>query len=115
MAMQSNVHDAHRSQAQAGLMPFHLREFGRQTGAAEPGPETAAEQVDLDIELGHTSFDDDQLTALDVGSVVTLEELVDDPVDIFVSGRRIAQGQLLSLDNKFCIRVTKIVGSDEAA
>jgi flagellar motor switch protein FliN len=116
MATQSKFHDAHPSQGQTAAMPFQLREFGRQGAAAEVALETADHrEVELGIELGHTAIDDDQLTALDAGSVVTLDELVDDPVDIFVSGRRIAQGQLLSLDNKFCVRVTKVVNSNEAA
>ena len=46
---------------------------------------------------------------LEDGSVVPLEGAVDEPVDIFVGGRWIARGEILVLDDKFCVRVSQLV------
>lgn len=50
------------------------------------------------------------------GSIVDLEKLVDDPVDLYVGDLLIARGEVLVLNDSFCIRVTEVfsqVGSEE--
>ena len=46
------------------------------------------------------------------GSVVTLDKLAGDPVDLFVNGRLVARGEILVLNDNFCVRVAELVGSD---
>ena len=43
------------------------------------------------------------------GSVVELDKLAGDPVDVFVNGRLVARGEVLVLNDNFCIRVSEIV------
>jgi flagellar motor switch protein FliN/FliY len=47
------------------------------------------------------------------GSVVTLDKLAGDPVDLFVNGRLVARGEILVLNDNFCVRVVELVGSDD--
>lgn len=46
------------------------------------------------------------------GSVVTLDKLAGDPVDLYANGRLVARGEILVLNDNFCIRVAELVGTD---
>lgn len=68
--------------------------------------------LDLKIELGRTRMNLDEILQLRKGSVVTLDKLAGDPVDIYVNGRLVARGEVLVLNDNFCVRVAELVGSD---
>ncbi|MEQ1830978.1 MAG: flagellar motor switch protein FliN [Pirellula sp.] len=68
--------------------------------------------LDLKIELGRTRMHLDEILQLRRGSVVTLDKLAGDPVDVFVNGRLVARGEVLVLNDNFCVRVAELVGSD---
>ena len=67
--------------------------------------------VDLDvmIELGRTEMYVEDVLKLAEGSVVELDKLAGDPVDVYVNQRLIARGEVLVLNNNFCIRISEIV------
>jgi len=44
---------------------------------------------------------------------VPLERLAGDPVDIFVNGRLIARGEVLVMNDNFCIRVAELLAGDD--
>jgi flagellar motor switch protein FliN/FliY len=69
----------------------------------------------LRIELGRVRLPWEQVAKLGPGSVVSLETLVDEPVDIVVDSHVVARGEVLVLDGCFCIRVTQLVGKRDAA
>jgi flagellar motor switch protein FliN len=71
--------------------------------------------LDLKIELGRTRMHLDEILQLRKGSVVTLNKLAGDPVDIYVNGRLVARGEVLVLNDNFCVRVAELVGSDAIA
>jgi flagellar motor switch protein FliN/FliY len=68
--------------------------------------------LDLKIELGRTRMHLDEILQLRKGSVVTLDKLAGDPVDVYVNGRLVARGEVLVLNDNFCVRVVELVGSD---
>lgn len=68
-------------------------------------------EMDLRIELGRTEMRLEEVLQLRSGSVVALDKLAGDPVDIFVNGRLIARGEVLVMNDNFCIRVTELVGA----
>ncbi len=68
--------------------------------------------LDLKIELGRTKMHLDEILQLRKGSVVTLDKLAGDPVDIYVNGRLVARGEVLVLNDSFCVRVAELLGSD---
>ena len=69
----------------------------------------------LRIELGRARMPWEQAAKLGPGSVVSLEALVDDPVNIFIGERLVAHGEVLVLDGCFCIRVTQLMPGRDAA
>ncbi|MCU0710957.1 MAG: flagellar motor switch protein FliN [Pirellula sp.] len=69
-------------------------------------------QLELKVELGRTKMSLDDILQLRKGSVVTLDKLAGDPVDIYVNGRLVARGEVLVLNDNFCVRVAELVGSD---
>ncbi len=66
-------------------------------------------ELDLRIELGRAELLVDEVLSLKEGSVVPLDKLAGDPVDILVNGRLIARGEVLVLNDNFCVRVAEIL------
>jgi flagellar motor switch protein FliN len=101
----------------AGVTPFAFKDL---TGAS-PANETASldllrdVQLDLKIELGRTQMHLEDVLRLKQGAVVTLDKLAGDPVDIYANGRLIARGEVLVLNDNFCVRVAELIASDDAA
>jgi flagellar motor switch protein FliN/FliY len=101
----------------SGITPFQFRDFG---GAPASGDKASLEllrDVDLDlrIELGRTQMYLEDVLKLKRGSVVPLDKLAGDPVDIFVNGRLVARGEVLVLNDNFCVRVAELLAGDEVA
>jgi flagellar motor switch protein FliN len=72
-------------------------------------------QLDLKIELGRTQMHLEDVLRLKQGAVVTLDKLAGDPVDIYANGRLIARGEVLVLNDNFCVRVAELIAGDEVA
>ena len=69
--------------------------------------------LDVSIELGRTEMVVEDVLKLDSGAVVELDKLAGDPVDVHVNGRLVARGEVLVLNDNFCIRVSEIVANLE--
>jgi flagellar motor switch protein FliN len=97
-----------------GVRPFELKDLMGATPANEPaGLELLNDvQLDLKIELGRTHMHLDEVLRLRQGAVVTLDKLAGDPVDIYANGRLIARGEVLVLNDNFCVRVAELIGED---
>ena len=65
--------------------------------------------VQLTVELGRTRIPIKQVLQLAQGSVVELETLAGEPMDVLVNGYLIAQGEVVVVNDKFGIRLTDIV------
>jgi flagellar motor switch protein FliN/FliY len=67
--------------------------------------------VDLNvkIELGRSRMFVEDVLKLSEGSVVELDKLAGDPVDVFVNDRLVARGEVLVLNDNFCVRINEIV------
>lgn len=65
------------------------------------------------IELGRTQMYVEDVLKLSEGSVVELDKLAGDPVDVYVNQRLVARGEVLVLNDNFCIRVSEIVANLE--
>jgi len=68
--------------------------------------------VDVTIELGRTRMLVEDVLRLGEGAVVELDKLAGDPVDIYVNKRLVARGEVLVLNDNFCIRVNDILDAD---
>ena len=69
--------------------------------------------VQLTVELGHTKMPIKNLLQLAQGSVVELSGLAGEPLDIFINGFLIAQGEVVVVNEKLGIRVTDIITPSE--
>jgi flagellar motor switch protein FliN/FliY len=69
--------------------------------------------VQLTVELGRTRLTIKNLLQLGQGSVVELDGLAGEPMDIFVNGYLIAQGEVVVVDDKYGIRLTDIITPSE--
>jgi len=63
----------------------------------------------VSIELGRTSMTVQEILRLGRGSVIQLERLAGEPIDIFVGDRRFAEGEVVILGEAFGVRVTRIL------
>jgi len=64
------------------------------------------------VELGRTHMKLAQILELQHGSVVELDRLAGDAVDIFVNDRMVARGEVVVVDDKFGVRITEMVTKD---
>ena len=65
--------------------------------------------LDVTIELGRTRMYVEDVLKLSEGAVVELDKLAGDPVDIYVNNRLVAKGEVLILNDNFCVRVNDII------
>ena len=70
-------------------------------------------QLDLSVELGRTRMSIQELLGLGPGSVIELDKLAGEPLDILVNDRLIARGEAVVMNDKFGVRITDIVSPTE--
>ncbi|MGB5275865.1 MAG: flagellar motor switch protein FliN [Gammaproteobacteria bacterium] len=90
--------------------------------AGEPGSPSAAESnldvildipVTLSMEVGRTEVPIQDLLALNRGSVVELDRLAGEPMDVMINGTLIAHGEVVVINDKFGIRLTDVISPAE--
>ena len=69
--------------------------------------------VQLSVELGRTKVPIKQVLQLKPGSIVELDSVAGEPVDVLVNGYLIAQGEVVVVNGKFGIRLTDVVTPSE--
>ncbi|MBX8501124.1 flagellar motor switch protein FliN [Pseudomonas cichorii] len=69
--------------------------------------------VKLSVELGRTRITIKQLLELAQGSVLALDGLAGEPMDILINSYLIAQGEVVVVDDKYGIRITEIITPSE--
>jgi flagellar motor switch protein FliN len=65
--------------------------------------------LNITVELGRTRKSIREILDLSPGSVVELDKLAGEPVDILVNNKRIAVGEVVVIDENFGVRVTDII------
>jgi flagellar motor switch protein FliN len=65
--------------------------------------------VELAVEIGRTTMTIRETLAIAPGSLIQLNRLAGEPVDLLVNGHRIARGEVVAIDEEFGLRVTEIV------
>ena len=92
--------------------PVPLDDFKNATDQSDAAGIGMLGDVDLDvrIELGRTRMLVEDVLRLNPESVVELDKAAGDPVDIYVNGRHVARGEVLVLNENFCVRVSEIIG-----
>lgn len=65
--------------------------------------------LNVTVELGRTRMMLRQVLELQHGSVVELDRMAGDPVDVFVNERLFAKGEVVVVDDKFGVRITELI------
>jgi flagellar motor switch protein FliN/FliY len=100
----------------AGAMPLELPGFSGGAGVSSEGIELLNDvELNVKIELGRAEMLIEEVLRLGDGAVVELDKLAGDPVDVLVNDRLVARGEVIVLNENFCVRVSEIVAgvSDE--
>jgi flagellar motor switch protein FliN len=69
----------------------------------------------VSIELGRTSMTVQEILRLGRGSVIQLDRLAGEPIDIYVGDRRFAEGEVVVLGEHFGVRITRVLANPAAA
>lgn len=96
----------------SGAVPLDLPDFA--VGASSPDDKQGISllndvQLDVKIELGRAQMLIEDVLKLGSGSVVELDKLAGDPVDVLVNDRLVARGEVLILNDNFCVRISEIL------
>ncbi len=94
-----------------GVAAFRLEEFRGAPASTEAATLDLIRDVELDlkIELGRTHMYLEDVLRLRKGSVVPLDKLAGDPVDVYVNERLVARGEVLVLNDSFCVRIAELI------
>lgn len=113
----ASVNQPASSELPDGVNTFRFEDFTGAPASTEVATIELVRDVELDlkIELGRTHMYLEDVLKLRRGSVVPLDKLAGDPVDIYVNGRLIARGEVLVLNDNFCVRVAELIQSETAA
>jgi len=101
--------------ASDGAMPLDLPDLTARSSAGDMQGLELLHDVELNvkIELGRAEMYIEDVLKLGEGSVVELDKLAGDPVDVLVNDRLVARGEVLVLNDNFCVRINDIVAHFE--
>mgnify|MGYP001049134809 CR=1 FL=1 len=100
--------------------PVQFEDFGKAPDESEK-PQVIDERLQLlfdiplnvTVELGRTKLSLKEVMELGVGSLIELDKLTGEPVDIYVNNKLIARGEVVVIDENFGVRITEIVSARE--
>jgi len=95
--------------------PFEIPDLGDvRPGQVDAKRVTMLNDVKLRVrlQLGSTHMLVEDVLKLGEGSVVELDKLAGDPVDVLINDRLIARGEVLVLNDVFCVRVSEVLAHD---
>ncbi len=93
------------------VIEFQFPEFGGTVPSTEHATLDQISEVELDvkIELGRTNMYLEDVLKLRKGSVVPLDKMAGDAIDIYINGRLLARGEVLVMNENFCVRVAELL------
>lgn len=94
------------------IQPAQFQSFSRDTGAM-PGQETIGlikdVPLEVTVELGRTSKSIAEILDFTPGTIIELDKIAGEPIDILVNGRLVARGEVVVIEESFGVRVTEII------
>ncbi|MDR0361762.1 MAG: flagellar motor switch protein FliN [Planctomycetota bacterium] len=97
--------------------PVALQKLAEPPPPADPGSVDMLYDVELEvkIELGRAMLSVEDILRLREGSIVQLDKDAGAPVEILINDRLVAEGEVLVLNDYFCVRVTNILSNKDRA
>lgn len=106
----------YEADSQTDVSPIELSDFP-DSGNAEKGDGNLGRLLDVElevsVELGRKSMAIEEILKLGKGSIVELNRLAGEPIDILVNKKRLAQGEVVVVDDHFAIRLTNLLSPKE--
>ena len=91
-----------------------LRDEGRRVDLERPNLDVIFDiPVTISMEVGHTEISIRNLLQLNQGSVVELDRMAGEPLDVLVNGTLIAHGEVVVVNERFGIRLTDVISPSE--
>ena len=97
------------------VKPIEFGKFDRTESTGQPKNIDILMDVKLPvaIELGHTEMTIRDILNLSAGSVVELNKLAGEPVDLLVNNKTVARGEVVVVDENFGLRVTSLISPED--
>lgn len=96
---------------QVAVKANELQELERSGAAGEPiglgGVMTVP--VKLSVRIGEAQMSLAQLVEMSPGSLVPLDRNAHEPADVFVNGKLVAHGEIVTIDEKYAVRISEVV------
>jgi flagellar motor switch protein FliN/FliY len=67
--------------------------------------------INISVELGRSQVSLKEVFELSEGSIIELERLVGEPLDLVVNGQIIAHGEVVAIDNNYGLRITSVIST----
>lgn len=98
----------------AGISAPSFNELGESITSGSEVPLSLLLDLSLpvSIELGRTNMAVQEILRLGRGSVVQLDRLADEPIDVYVGDRHFAEGEVVILGEHFGVRITRIIATN---
>lgn len=102
--------------------PAQFEDFGRSNQEQSSDQSAAIDErlqllfdipLNITVELGRTRLTLKEVMELGVGSLIELDKLTGEPVDIYVNNKLIAKGEVVVIDENFGVRITEIISPRE--
>jgi len=90
------------------VMPALQDQPGERPAVLDLGPVLDV-PVELTVEIGRTTMTIRETLEMGPGSIVALDRLTGEPVDLLVNGQTIARGEVVAIDEEFGLRITQVV------
>jgi flagellar motor switch protein FliN len=71
-------------------------------------------KVPVKVILGENSLSLEELSSLGEGSILELQKIAGEPVDLIAAGERIALGEVVIIDENFGLRITKLINGEDS-
>ncbi len=112
---QMNMMSGMSMQTPPNVQSLQFPNFAQSMDGGEPGNISLIMDVfmDMTVELGRTKKTVKDILGLGEGTIIELDKLAGEPVDIFVNHKLIAKGEVVVIDENFGVRVTEILPSLE--
>jgi flagellar motor switch protein FliN/FliY len=100
------------------LEPLHAVPDGELPVAASTAGDLrrlSAVPVDVSVEMGRARMTVGETLELRPGSIITLNRMAGEPVDLLINGTSIARGEVVVIDEQFGLRITEVLGESAGA
>ena len=96
------------------VSPVSFSDFGPETAFKEPGSNgdlTLLSDIELEVtvEIGRKELTIEDILKLKAGTVIELDKQLGEPVEVFANGTLIAEGEVVVVDERFAVRITKLL------